>query len=141
MLISLVELSCPSGSEQYKGNCYRIIDNQNVYWSGAYHICKDYYDSGLAIIRSKEDMEFIENLVRSSGKSIWIALKTNGSGLEWVTKDEFNHIPHTYIYSRCIIARPVENTIYWELVPCQLSTTAYPLCQEGIFIKAFNKIE
>lgn len=110
--------------------------NQSVSWHTAFLLCKDIYASGLAIIRSREDMEFIENMVQSTQKSVWIALKTNGSGLTWFTKDMININQQIPWYDRCIIARPIGSMVYWEFTSCKFSTTADPLCQQGTFYAA-----
>ncbi|EDV22152.1 uncharacterized protein TRIADDRAFT_59352 [Trichoplax adhaerens] len=136
-------MTCPAGWLQFRDSCYQVMNPYGVgtYWLGAFLSCKFSYSSGLAIIASKDEMKFIESVALSLNRPLWIAMKADGKGLRWNSKENItNHYqipPNAY----CMLVKPTGNRVTWEFSSCSTGIGAYPLCQKAATPITLNNSE
>ncbi|EDV22147.1 uncharacterized protein TRIADDRAFT_59347 [Trichoplax adhaerens] len=132
-------LSCPVNWLQIGGNCYYSPATNFSSWSNAFAYCIS-MNATLAIIRDKSEFNFVESIVLSTGKSLWVALKSNSSGLKWFGKDEYQTYPHLRAVDICMVAGVIHSTIHWRLQKCLNNRHFYPLCMQDARAQASTDI-
>ena len=131
IILNSIELICLAEWSQLGEYCYQISSHHSYNnWLKAFKYCLK-MNTSLAIIHNKKEFDFVQNLVLSTGKSVWIALKSNGQGMKWIAADQYQN--HQYLNERdiCMTASLNNGTTSWQLQNCLSTQNYYPLCVQG----------
>ena len=79
---------CPNGNwTRFNNNCYQL-NNQELKWMNAKSECKKTFNSTLVSIRSKNEMDFLEqNILNGTNENIWIGISERNG--DWYWEDGF----------------------------------------------------
>lgn len=91
-------------------------------------------NASLAIIHNQLEFDFVENIAVTGGKSIWTALKSNGSGLQWINEQGYENHQWLSDIDTCMVTQVYNTTIAWQLKKCVNKDNFYPLCMLGKLI-------
>ncbi|RDD37619.1 Adhesion G protein-coupled receptor L3 [Trichoplax sp. H2] len=123
------ELTCPVGWWQLGEKCYQPSSSNFKQWSTAFYHCQESH-ARLAILHDESEFNFVASMVRSTGKSVWIALKSNTSGLQWINDILFDTHRNLNTLDLCMVANITSNVVYWQLQNCLNNYNFYPLCEK-----------
>lgn len=116
-----------------RGRCYWPYSNTTYGdWAEAFAYCLN-RNSHLAILESKEEFTFVENMVLATGKPFWVSLKSNGSGMEWIAKEKYKDHMLSRPKDLCMVSLLISNEVNWQLRNCLANKSFYPLCIQGSF--------
>ncbi|EDV22271.1 uncharacterized protein TRIADDRAFT_59345 [Trichoplax adhaerens] len=124
------KLRCPIDWLQIGERCYLPSSTSYNSWSNAFAYCMD-LNASLAIVHDQSEYEFVKSLALSTDKSMWIALKSNMSGLQWISEDQYQLHQHPNAKDICMVANVSNGIIYWQLQKCLNIHYLYPLCMRG----------
>ena len=124
------DITCPAGWWHFGRRCYRLSSLND--WPRAFTSCFS-LDAHLAILEGKPEFDFVVNLVLATRKSLWVSLKSNGSGLEWIGEDQLKYHQPILPKDLCMVARFIGGTVQWQLQKCVGGLIFYPLCVLGNF--------
>ena len=88
-------------------------------------------NASLAIIHDHVEFDFVESIAVNDGKSVWIALKSNGSGLQWINRRSYENHRQLSDIDICAVAYFSYQNIDWQLEKCFNKDPFYPLCMQG----------
>ncbi|EDV22145.1 uncharacterized protein TRIADDRAFT_59344 [Trichoplax adhaerens] len=124
------ELTCPVGWWQLGEKCYQPSSSNFKQWSTAFYHCQESH-ARLAILHDESEFNFVASIVRSTGKSVWIALKSNTSGLQWINDILFDTHRNLNTLDLCMVVNITSNVVYWQLQNCLNNYNFYSLCEKA----------